>query len=40
MSAAKRLIPLLNRVVVEKIAAPSKTGGGIMLPETAVNKVS
>ncbi|XP_051145094.1 10 kDa chaperonin, mitochondrial-like [Andrographis paniculata] len=30
---AKRLIPLLNRVLVEKIVPPSKTTGGILLPE-------
>ncbi|KAL3635981.1 10 kDa chaperonin [Castilleja foliolosa] len=30
---AKRLIPTLNRVLVEKIVAPSKTTAGILLPE-------
>ncbi|KAG9138083.1 hypothetical protein Leryth_001336 [Lithospermum erythrorhizon] len=30
---AKRLIPLLNRVLVEKITPPSKTTAGILLPE-------
>ncbi|PIN25021.1 Mitochondrial chaperonin [Handroanthus impetiginosus] len=30
---AKRLLPLLNRVLVEKIAPPSKTTAGILLPE-------
>ncbi|KAH6779595.1 chaperonin 10 [Perilla frutescens var. hirtella] len=30
---AKRLIPLFNRVLIEKIAAPSKTTAGILLPE-------
>ncbi|KAL4569441.1 hypothetical protein LXL04_025079 [Taraxacum kok-saghyz] len=30
---AKRLIPCLNRVLVEKIVPPSKTTGGILLPE-------
>lgn len=39
MSAAKRLIPLLNRVLIEKMAAPNKSLGGIMLPDTAVPKV-
>ena len=39
MAAAKRLVPLLNRIVVEKVAAPTKTVGGIMLPESAVSKV-
>ncbi|XP_010271864.1 PREDICTED: 10 kDa chaperonin, mitochondrial [Nelumbo nucifera] len=30
---AKRLAPLLNRVLVEKIVPPSKTSAGILLPE-------
>ncbi|KAK8582979.1 hypothetical protein V6N13_069745 [Hibiscus sabdariffa] len=30
---AKRLIPALNRVLVEKILPPSKTTSGILLPE-------
>ncbi|KAI3834879.1 hypothetical protein MKW98_015992 [Papaver atlanticum] len=30
---AKRLIPSLNRVLVEKIVPPSKTTAGILLPE-------
>ncbi|KAL1330521.1 hypothetical protein HN51_047765 [Arachis hypogaea] len=30
---AKRLVPLLNRVLVEKIIPPSKTNTGILLPE-------
>ncbi|KAL8112262.1 10 kDa chaperonin-like [Apium graveolens] len=32
---AKRLIPTLNRVLVEKIVHPSKTTAGILLPEKA-----
>lgn len=32
---AKRLIPLLDRVLVEKLAPPTKTVGGVLLPETA-----
>ncbi|KAJ7960516.1 10 kDa chaperonin-like [Quillaja saponaria] len=30
---AKRLIPTLNRILVEKIVPPSKTNLGILLPE-------
>ena len=30
---AKRLIPTLNRVLIEKIVPPSKTTSGILLPE-------
>ena len=33
---AKRLIPLLDRVLVEKIVAPTKSVGGILLPESKV----
>ena len=36
---SKRLIPLLDRVLVEKIIAPTKSVGGILLPESAVSKV-
>lgn len=32
---AKRLIPSLNRVLVEKILPPTKTNTGILLPEKA-----
>ena len=32
---AKRLIPLLDRVLVQKIAAPEKSIGGLLLPENA-----
>jgi co-chaperonin GroES (HSP10) len=32
---AKRLIPSLNRVLVERLVQPKKTPGGILLPETS-----
>ncbi|XP_050945668.1 10 kDa chaperonin, mitochondrial-like isoform X1 [Cucumis melo] len=32
---AKRLIPSLNRVLIEKIVPPSKTSAGILLPESS-----
>ncbi|KAG2701460.1 hypothetical protein I3843_06G042500 [Carya illinoinensis] len=32
---AKRLMPTLNRVLVEKVLPPSKTSAGILLPEKA-----
>ncbi|CAM6121845.1 unnamed protein product [Calypogeia fissa] len=35
---AKRLIPLLDRVLVEKIVPPTKSVGGILLPESASSK--
>jgi hypothetical protein len=36
---SKRLIPLLDRVLIERIVAPTKSVGGILLPESAVSKV-
>ena len=38
MAAFKRLVPLLDRVLVEKVAPMTKTVGGILLPETASSK--
>ena len=32
---AKRLLPSLNRVLVEKLVQPKKTAAGILLPETS-----
>lgn len=39
MSTFKRLIPLLDRVLVERVAARTKTAGGVLLPESATSKV-
>lgn len=39
MSGLKRLIPILDRVLVQKTAAPTATAGGVLLPESAVQKV-
>ncbi|XP_063224212.1 10 kDa heat shock protein, mitochondrial [Bacillus rossius redtenbacheri] len=36
---AKRLIPLLDRVLIKKAEAVTKTKGGIVLPEKAQDKV-
>ena len=35
---AAKLTPLLDRVLVEKVAAKTKTVGGILLPESAASK--
>jgi hypothetical protein len=35
---AAKLTPLLDRVLVEKVAAKTKTVGGILLPESASSK--
>jgi hypothetical protein len=40
MSAVKKLIPLMDRVLVERAVAATKTSGGILLPETVGSKVS
>lgn len=34
----KRLVPLFDRVLVEKIKPPQKTAGGIVLPDTVQEK--
>ncbi|KDD77028.1 hypothetical protein H632_c37p4 [Helicosporidium sp. ATCC 50920] len=40
MSGLKKLIPLLDRVLVQKAVAPTKSVGGILLPESATSKVN
>ncbi|KAJ2682093.1 hypothetical protein H4R19_007199 [Coemansia spiralis] len=40
MSVAKRIIPLLDRVLVERVKAETKTATGILLPEKAVEKLN
>jgi hypothetical protein len=37
--AARRLIPLLDRVLVERVVAPTKSAGGVLLPDSALPKV-
>ncbi|KAH7331233.1 hypothetical protein KP509_20G021000 [Ceratopteris richardii] len=32
---AKKILPLLDRILVEKIVAPKKSVGGVLLPESA-----
>ena len=32
---AKRLIPLLDRILVEKLTPPAKSIGGVLLPDSA-----
>ncbi|XP_063535526.1 10 kDa heat shock protein, mitochondrial [Cydia strobilella] len=38
-SAARKLIPLLDRVLIKRAEAMTKTAGGIVLPEKAQSKV-
>eukprot|EP00965_Chrysotila_dentata_P253553 6211300-Pleurochrysis_carterae.AAC.3 len=38
--AARRLIPLLDRVLVKRIEAPTKSIGGILLPESTQSKLN
>ncbi|XP_047993635.1 10 kDa heat shock protein, mitochondrial-like [Leguminivora glycinivorella] len=38
-SAARKLVPLLDRVLIKRAEAVTKTAGGIVLPEKAQSKV-
>uniref|UniRef100_A0A7S0WKQ9 Protein groES n=1 Tax=Chlamydomonas leiostraca TaxID=1034604 RepID=A0A7S0WKQ9_9CHLO len=38
--AARRLIPLLDRVLVERVQHAAKSAGGVLLPETALPKLN
>ncbi|KXZ56851.1 hypothetical protein GPECTOR_1g768 [Gonium pectorale] len=38
--AARRLIPLLDRVLIDKVQAATKSAGGVLLPESALQKVN
>ncbi|KAI3434992.1 hypothetical protein D9Q98_003044 [Chlorella vulgaris] len=38
--ALRKLLPLMDRVLVEKIAPPAKSMGGVLLPDSAVQKIN
>merc|ERR1712228_922561 len=40
MATARRLIPLLDRVLVKRIEPPTKSIGGVLLPESAQTKLN
>lgn len=40
MKNIKALTPLLDRVLVQRVKAETKTAGGIFLPETAVKELN
>merc|ERR1712087_961564 len=40
MSTARRLIPLLDRVLVKRIEPPTKSIGGVLLPDSAQTKLN
>eukprot|EP00451_Oxyrrhis_marina_P001351 CAMPEP_0204269426 /NCGR_PEP_ID=MMETSP0468-20130131/16115_1 /ASSEMBLY_ACC=CAM_ASM_000383 /TAXON_ID=2969 /ORGANISM="Oxyrrhis marina" /LENGTH=100 /DNA_ID=CAMNT_0051244811 /DNA_START=37 /DNA_END=339 /DNA_ORIENTATION=- len=40
MSAVKRFIPLLDRVLVQRVKAETKTASGIFLPDAAKSAVN
>eukprot|EP00798_Chlamydomonas_sp_ICE-L_P013947 gene13947-19882_t len=40
MSAIRRFIPLLDRVLVQRVEAATKSAGGILLPESSSSKVN
>mmetsp|Transcript_44824 Transcript_44824/g.72995 ORF Transcript_44824/g.72995 Transcript_44824/m.72995 type:complete len:102 (-) Transcript_44824:70-375(-) len=37
---AKKLVPLLDRVLIEKLQAPGTTIGGVLIPENLQNKLN
>ncbi|KAJ1953203.1 hypothetical protein DL89DRAFT_153733 [Linderina pennispora] len=39
-AAAKRIIPMLDRVLIQRVKAETKTASGILLPEKAVEKLN
>ena len=40
VQAARRLIPLLDRVLVKRIEPPTKSIGGVLLPESSQTKLN
>lgn len=38
--AVKRIVPLLDRVLIEKAVAQKTSAGGVLLPESAVSKLN
>ncbi|CAA6661963.1 unnamed protein product [Spirodela intermedia] len=38
MAGVRRLLPSLNRVLVEKVVPPTKTNAGILLPEKTTKR--
>lgn len=38
--AVRRIVPLLDRVLIEKAVAAKKTAGGLLLPESAISKLN
>lgn len=38
--AVKRIIPLLDRVLIEKAVAEKTSSGGVLLPESAISKLN
>eukprot|EP00967_Tisochrysis_lutea_P008665 scaffold10339_cov29-Tisochrysis_lutea.AAC.1 len=38
--AARRLVPLLDRVLVQRLEPPTKSIGGVLLPESSQSKLN
>jgi hypothetical protein len=38
--AARRIVPLFDRILVSRVVAPSKSIGGVLLPESSVSKLN
>lgn len=36
----RRIVPLLDRVLVERVKAPTKSMGGVLLPESSAGKLN
>jgi chaperonin GroES len=39
-SAARRVIPLLDRVLVQRLVAPTKSIGGVILPDSSNTRLN
>jgi chaperonin GroES len=39
-SAARRVIPLLDRVLVQRLVAPTKSIGGVILPDSVNTRLN
>ncbi|XP_002162621.1 10 kDa heat shock protein, mitochondrial [Hydra vulgaris] len=40
MAGLRKLVPLFDRVIVQRVVAETKSTGGILLPEKSVGKVN
>jgi hypothetical protein len=38
--AARRIVPLFDRILVSRVVAPTKSIGGVLLPESSMSKLN